>query len=116
MPGIRIQHALAKNSVVLVPIMRKPFTGQSLDQCPSCHLIHPVKTVHLWLDAAGSCLVSEGVLADLRSAGMPDLSVVDEVVKPPALHFGPGVTREQLDNDNRRQVIYVAPNARSTNG
>lgn len=104
MPGIRITHRLAKNSVVLVPILSKPFTGQSLDNCPSCHLIHPVKTVHLWLDAAGSCLVSEGVFQDLQSAGMPDLLVSATVKNPPPLHFGPGVTREQIDNGNRRIV------------
>jgi hypothetical protein len=104
MPGIRIVHTTARNVVYLVPIMAKPFTGQSLDICPSCHLVHPVKTVHLWLDGAGSCIVSQGVLQDLVSAGMPDLSVVAEVVNPPALHFGPGVTREQIDNNNRRIV------------
>lgn len=87
-----------------MPILAKPFTGQSLDTCPSCHLTHPVKTVHLWIDAAGTCIVSAGVLADLVSAGMPDLYVLAEVAKPPALHFGPGVTREQVDNGNRRIV------------
>lgn len=102
MPGIRVAHTTARNSVVLVPIMSKPFSGDSLDQCPSCHLIHPVKTVHLWLDGAGSCIVSEGVLADLQSAGMPDLAVMGEVANPPPLNFGPGVSREQIDNGNRR--------------
>ena len=106
MPGIRIQHSLAKNSVVLVPILAKPFTGQSLDTCPSCHLVHPVKTVHLWLDGSGACLVSQGVLEDLKSAGMPDLSVIGEVVNPPALNFGPGISREQIDNNNRRIVQH----------
>jgi hypothetical protein len=104
MPGIRINHTTAKNTVYLVPILAKPFVGQSLDRCPSCHLVHPVKTVHLWLDAAGSCIVSEGVLQDLISAGMPDLYVTATIPAPPALHFGPGVTREQIDNGNRRIV------------
>jgi hypothetical protein len=109
MPGIRIRHVAAKNSVYLVPIMAKPFRDHSLNNepCPSCHLIHPCKTVHLWLDGNGSCIVSQGVLADLQSAGMPDLLVEAEVVNPPALHFGPGVTREQIDNDNRRIVRHT---------
>lgn len=106
MAGVRVTHRSAKNSVVLVPILSRPFTGQSLDQCPSCHLVHPVKTVHLWLDGDGSCVVSDGVLADLKSAGMPDLSVTGEVVNPPPLNFGPGATREQIDNNNRRLVHH----------
>lgn len=104
MPGIRIAHDTVRNAVVLVPILAKPFTGQSIDTCPSCHLVHPVKTVHLWLDGAGSCIVSEGVLKELQSAGMPGLSVMGEVKNPPPLTFGPGATREQLDNRNRRIV------------
>lgn len=104
MAGVRIVHATAKNTVVLVPILAKPFTGQSLDPCPSCHLVHPVKTVHLWLDGAGTCIVSTGVLEDLKSAGMPELSVLAEVAKPPPLNFGPGVSRAQIDNNNRRII------------
>lgn len=104
MPGIRIAHTTARNVVYLVPIVSKPFTGQSLDQCPSCHLVHPVKTVHLWLDGAGSCIVSPGVLADLVSAGMPDLAVMATVEKPPPLNFGPGVSREAIDNGNRKII------------
>lgn len=103
MPGVRIVHKTAKNTVVLVPIMSKPIGGE-VDPCPSCHLLHFVKTVHLWVDGAGSCIVSEGVLKDLKAAGMPDLSVVAQVPKPPPLFFGPGVTREQIDNNNRRIV------------
>ena len=95
--------------MVLVPIMSKPFFGQSLDRCPSCHLVHPVKTVHLWVDADGTCIVSQGVLKDLKSAGMPALSVVAEVLKPPALHFGPGVSRAQIDNSNRKIVRLGSP-------
>lgn len=109
MPGIRIAHTTARNVVYLVPIVAKPFTGLSLDMCPSCHLVHPVKTVHLWLDAAGSCIVSQGVLADLQSAGMPDLAVMAEVPNPPPLNFGPGFTREQIDNGNRKIVRLGSP-------
>lgn len=104
MPGIRLVHTTARNVVYLVPIVAKPFTGQSLDTCPTCQVIHPCKTVHLWLDEAGSCIVSQGVLADLQSAGMPDLLVMAEVQNPPPLSFGPGVSRQQIDNGNRRIV------------
>jgi hypothetical protein len=104
MPGIRVTHKQARNTVYLVPILEKPFFGQSIDICPLCKVTHIVKTVHLWLDGGGSCLVSQGVLKDLLSAGMPDLFVTGEVVNPPPLNFGPGVTREQIDSNNRRIV------------
>ena len=112
MPGIRIAHIKARNVVYLVPIVAKPFVGDSLnnDPCPTCHQVHPVKTVHLWLDGAGSCIVSEGVLEDLKSAGMPDLVVLATVPKPPPLAFGGGIRREQLDNGNRKIVRYGTPN------
>ena len=112
MPGIRIAHIQARNVVYLVPIVAKPFPGpfdSERDRCPTCHQVHTVKTVHLWLDGAGSCIVSEGVLADLQSAGMPDLVVMATVVNPPALHFGPGVSREHLDNGNRKIVRLGTP-------
>lgn len=111
MPGIRIAHTTARNVVYLVPIVAKPFTGDSLnnDPCPTCHMVHVVKTVHLWLDGAGSAIVSEGVLKDLQSAGMPDLVVMAEVLKPPPLHFGAGAKREQIDNGNRRIVRLGTP-------
>ena len=107
MPGIRIVHNYARSSVVLVPIMSKPFFDDSLDICPSCHLVHPVKTVHLWVDADGTCIVSKGVLEDLKSAGMPALSVVAEVLKPPTLALG--VPREKVDQSNRKIVRYGQP-------
>ena len=107
MPGIRIVHSSARSSVVLVPIMSKPFFGQSLDRCPSCHLVHLVKTVHLWVDADGTCIVSQGVLKDLKSAGMPSLSVVAEVLKPPPLQLG--VAREKTDQSNRKIVQLGQP-------
>jgi hypothetical protein len=109
MPGIRIAHSQARSSVVLVPIMAKPFSGQSLDRCPTCHLVHPVKTVHLLFDAAGTCIVSAGVLKDLRAAGMPGLTVMAEVLKPPPLRLSAGVTREQVDYSNRKIVRLGQP-------
>lgn len=110
MPGIRLVHATVRSGVLLIPIMKKPFPGpfSDADKCPTCHQIHMVKTVHLTLDADGTCIVSAGVLADLKTAGMPGLSVLAEVPNPPALHFGPGVTREMIDNSNRK-IVRLAP-------
>ena len=111
MPGIRVRHKSLRASVALVPVLKKPLRGSGpngvfdpiLDQCPSCHLVHTVKTVHLWLDDAGGCIVSQGVLEELRLAGLPDLEVGEEVKKPPALTLG--IQREKLDKESRK-IVY----------
>jgi len=111
MPGIRIAHTAKtsphRSGVVIhtVPIYAKPFSGDSFKRCPTCQVIHPVKTVHLWLDDAGTCLVSEGVLRDLQSAGMPDLAIVGEVKNPPPLNIGKE-RREVTDSKNRRIRLW----------
>ena len=107
MPGIRIAHRTKRSCVALVPLMHKPFTADSIDTCPTCLIVHPVKTVHLWLDDQGTCLVSQGVLDDLRKAGMPNLQVLHEVKKPPPLRLGNGATREQLDQSNRLITVWT---------
>jgi hypothetical protein len=104
MSGVRLRHRSLHSSVALVPLMFKPFEGQSLDTCPTCQVVHPVKMVHLWLDDSGACIVSQGVLADLRKAGLPELDVVEEVKAPPPLTLG--IARERLDQDARQVVIY----------
>lgn len=111
MPGIRLVHATNRSGVMLIPIMSKPFPGPFdavKDKCPTCHQVHMVKTIHLTLDADGTCIVSKGVLDDLKKAGMPGLSVLAEVPNPPPLFFGPGVTREMIDNANRK-IVRLAP-------
>lgn len=85
-----------------VPIWTKPIRGLRR-LCPTCNIIHPVKTVHLWLDSAGRCLVSKGVLEDLKRAGMPDLSVVATIVDPPPIKIGV----DRHDNDQRNAKIHL---------
>jgi hypothetical protein len=112
MSGIRIAHLVKASphpsGVIIhtVPISRKPLFGDSLKRCPTCQVIHAVKTVHLWLDDAGTCLVSKGVLSDLQSAGMPDLAIVGEVKAPPALNIGE--RREVTDSANRRISLWTS--------
>ena len=101
MAGVTIEHGTLRSCVALVPVLAKPFFFDSLTACPSCQMIHPCKTVHLWLDDAGRCVVSAGVLAELRMAGMPELSVVGEVKTPPPLRLGKGADRRQVDYANR---------------
>jgi hypothetical protein len=110
MPGIRIAHRTARSGILLVPILSKPFPGpfdSVKDKCPTCHQVHMTKTVHLWLDADGTCIVSAGVLEDLRLAGMPGLAVMAEVLNPPPLQIGAG--RAEVDNGNRKIVRLGTP-------
>jgi len=112
MSGIRIAHTAKRSphpsGVIIhtVPIPRKPLSGDSFKRCPNCQVIHPVKTVHLWLDDAGTCLVSKGVLSDLQLAGMPDLVIVGEVKAPPAIQLGE--RREVTDSANRRISLWTS--------
>lgn len=70
---------------MLVPVMSKPIRGLLRD-CPVCHIIHPVKTIHLSLSPTGSAIVSAGVLEDLKAAGMPDLDIVGHTASPPPIY------------------------------
>lgn len=102
MAGIRIRHRTLRSCVALVPIMAKPMTGLSLYECPHCHVVHPVKTVHLWLDDTGSCTVSTGVFDDMRNGwtGPPEFDVVGEVKDPPPLSLN-GDPRDKQDQASR---------------
>jgi len=102
MPGVRIQVRGARFGLALVPLPHKPIPNA--DRCPTCQVPHTIKAVHLWLDGDGACIVSQGVLDDLKAAGLEKngIDIMGEVVNPPALNFGPGVTRQQLDQQNAR--------------
>lgn len=111
--GIRVKHATLTNCLVLVPVLKKPYTTGPID-CPMCLTFHPVKTVHLWLEPDGTCIVSPGVLAELRMAGMPQLAVENEVAAPPPLRLGKQLSdvtarrewRASEDNRNRATNLW----------
>jgi len=106
MPGIKIRYTKPNNGLALIPLLHKPFQWDSLKKtCPLCQVTHPVKTVHLWLNDQDECLVSTGVLEDLRKAGFPDLIIKDVVDKPPPLHIG-RQPRQAVDANNRRINIH----------
>lgn len=109
MSGIRIQHATVRSTCHVVPVLAIPYVDGGFI-CPTCHVLHPVKSVHLWLDDRGECLVSEGVLAELRLAGMPELVVVGETLNPPPLRVGVGIDRTVIDQSNRKIVHYQRSN------
>lgn len=105
--GIRVKHSTLRSCVALVPVLGKPYPDGGF-QCPTCRTLHPVKTVHLWLDDTGTCLVSRGVLDELRMAGMPDLEVVGHTANPPRLVVGRGSNRAQIDHSNRKITQWAS--------
>ena len=110
--GIRVQHTNYQPrpgvTVHLVPCMWLPFPVTSQvpgkDECPTCGVIHPVKTIHLHLDSIGACLVSEGVLELLQKAGLEanDLRVIGSTDNPPPLRVDGKTSRPEIDQINSR--------------
>lgn len=77
------------------------------DICPTCRMVHQVKTVHLWLDQNGSCLVSAGVLESIRKdypggLAAAELKIVGGTDTPPALTLNGRVSRRQVDQNNEK--------------
>lgn len=106
MAGIKIRYTQPNNGLALIPLLHKPLFWDSLKKvCPLCQVTHPVKTVHLWLDDKDECIVSTGVLEDLRKAGLPDLVIAGAVKDPPPLHIG-RQPRQADDANNRRINIH----------
>lgn len=103
--GILIQHATARSCMHLVVLLSRPYATGPID-CPTCHTWHPCKTVHLWLNDTGHCLVSEGVLEELRMAGMPDLTVVGHSDTPPTLRLY--IDRTKQDFEHRKQQVFTS--------
>lgn len=104
--SIRIQHSTKRSGMATVSVYTKPINGLRR-LCPTCNIIHPVKTVHLWLDDVGTCLVSKGVLQDLQQAGMPDLVVVGSIVNPPPLDLR--LSRPENDHQNTKIRFWKEP-------
>jgi len=107
--SIQIRHRTMRGTIGgmphTVPILSKPIRsfdrfGKLLERkCPTCGVHHPCKTVHLWLDDTGACLVSSGVLDDLRLAGMPNLDTVGASNVAPSIEINK--PRAIVDRNNR---------------
>jgi hypothetical protein len=69
-----------------------------------------VKTVHLHLEPDNTCLVSTGVLASLKRAGLTrsQLAIVGGTKNPPPLTINGTSTRAQIDNTNRKVTQWGA--------
>ena len=104
--GIKLRYTKPHNGLALIPIVSLPFQWDSLKKtCNLCQVTHLVKTVHLWLDDTGQCLVSRGVFERLKKAGLPDLQVVGLTKTPPPIEFG-RKPRAQVDAENRKIVVF----------
>lgn len=102
--GIEVRHQTARSTMIVVEVQKRPYGEPIL--CPTCKVAHVFKAVHLWLDDRGACVVSQGVLGDLKLAGMPSLRVSGIVRNPPTLTVGHKVDRAEVDYRNRAQTIY----------
>jgi hypothetical protein len=100
--------------VHLVPLLEQPIfvhhpATPGKDECPTCQIIHPVKTHHLWLDSSNRVLVSrsvyESILGDV-GLEMADLKLVDGTNRPPPLAIGAGKSRREIDQENEAITHY----------
>jgi hypothetical protein len=102
--GFRVKHASLHSVMVTVPLVGRPFR-RGAKACPTCMVKHEVKTLHLMLDENGEAVVSHGVMASLKEAGMPFFTEVGHVQAPPPLILAPGKTRAQVDKENRTITV-----------
>ena len=75
------------------------------DICPTCRVVHPVKTIHLWLDSSNTVLVSRGVKESIEKdypGGLEaaELMLDGGTTKPPELKVGDGKNRREIDQEN----------------
>jgi len=109
--SVAIRHRTKRSGIALLPIDHKPLIGDSIRPCPNCQVVHtnsfgrPVKTVHLYLDDTGACLISTGVLADLSKAGHvgTSLDIVADIVNPPPITL----TGNRLEVDQANSKIHI---------
>ena len=89
MAGVRLGHSGLRNTtLVLFHPVKKYKNGPYL--CPKCGTSHVYKSYHLDLDDQGTVIVSVGVFNALRELGLPGLTILNEVAKPPPQHLAVG--------------------------
>jgi len=110
MPGVRVRYNGQHGGLVLIPLMDRPYSGQSLDMCPTCRVVHPVKTLHLWMEPDNTCIVAVPVKTAMDKAGCfkpgGGWAVANQVSAPPPLRLGFNTSRAQIDQANRRMNLW----------
>lgn len=85
MAGVRVIHDDLRGVPYTVAHPTRKYREPYL--CPACRKVHTHKTYHLDLDGEGAAIVSSEVFQRLREAGMPGLTLANEVKSPPAQHI-----------------------------
>lgn len=100
--GVILKHDTLSNALWVVENPNRPYGdgGYDCNMCVGVH--HYGKATHLWLEPNGTCMVSVGVLKELKAAGMPQLTVAGRTSSPPPLILGPDSNRQAIDNGNRK--------------
>lgn len=83
MPGVRLRHDELHDCLYLVEIPWRPYKTPFI--CPTCQTTHHNKTYHLWLDNEGCVIVTETIYQRLTEAGLPNMTMVNVVEKPPRI-------------------------------
>jgi hypothetical protein len=87
------------------------------DKCPTCQIVHHVKTYHLPLDDQASIVVSTGAHAQLKEfAGLPNFMVEGEVLNPPSARLDMGKDLPQERIVREKPIIRLRNVGVSTNG
>ena len=105
--GVIIRHDTAKSQLVLAPIMSRPINyTTNPNVCNHCAVVHPVKTIHIWLGPNGETIIGPGVLEELQKGNaMAGFTVVGETKNPPGLIIGKGGEREKQDQKHRKLQV-----------
>lgn len=106
--GVYVEHRYRKSDwLYLVMVWKKPFVGKDGKHqsrfCELCQTLHFTKTYHLELHQ-GRAIVSQGVLADLRLAGLPNLDIVGTTKTPPPLAVGGKYGSRVEQNQTNRKI------------
>lgn len=86
--GVRVVHDTARSGIVTVPNLSRPFPQPQA--CPSCQVVHQVKTYHINVNADGAAIVSPTVFQGLKQAGafVSGFRVDAHVPEPPKQVIG----------------------------
>lgn len=103
MAGIRLRHKAGRRGSAIVVHPTRKLRAPML--CGKCGTTHVFKTIHLDFDDEGCTIVSKEVFQRLREAGLPDLTVENEVLKPPARTLNLG---EPIEINPRYDVVEVS--------
>jgi hypothetical protein len=121
-PGVKLEHKVLTTGLVTIPVFfavdiwehHRPVVGR--DECPTCKIIHPVKTLHLNFNN-GICIVAEGIVDSLKKMEkdplaydlIKNIKIGEEIKKPPNLTLDGQTSRPEIDHRNAAQQMWGIP-------